>query len=74
MSNISHDYNNKTFSSFRNSYLKPDISDTDIKTGSKVGFHDAPFAFFGKEMNFTRNNRNKSLLTANNDDIVVIID
>jgi len=31
LSGISYDYNNKTFSSFRNSYIKPDNSDNDIK-------------------------------------------
>jgi len=72
---ISHDYNNKTFSSFRNSYLKPDISDNDIKPGSNLGSPQGPFAFFGKEIKCIRNREiSKSLLTANNDDIVVIID
>jgi len=31
LSGISYDYNNKTFSSFRNSYIKPDNSDNDIR-------------------------------------------
>ena len=74
LSVISNDYNNKTFSSFRNSYLKPDTSETDTPFANKVGFNEEAFAFFGKEMNITRNQGNKTLLTANNDDIVVIID